>query len=322
MNQTKSLMVWVVLMALALAGSLYAGTTGKIAGTITEKATGEALPGANIIVTGTRLGAVTDINGRFTILEVPPGTYALQVTFLGHQKTIINDVRVYIDQTARIDVAMVQEAIDIGDVVVVAERPLIKPDVATSVVAVSGTELKSLPVANVTDVMGMQAGIDGNQIRGVGLDEALFMVDGVTMRDPRNNQALTKVALSTVREISVERGGFNAEYGQVQSGIVNVITNEGRARGYSGSLNLRLTPPARKYFHGDDMPDVSSTASYWLRPFFDDAVCWTGTTSGAWDTYTQSKFLEFEGWNAVSQQLCTDNDPDNDLTPLAAQRVF
>lgn len=322
MKQTKTLLGWLVLLSLVLAGTLLAGTTGKIAGAITEKSTGEALPGANIIVAGTRLGAVTDLSGRYTILEVPPGTYSLQVTFLGHQKTIVNDVRVYIDQTARVDVAMVQEAIEIGDVVVVAERPLIKPDVATSVVAVSGAELKSLPVANVTDVMGMQAGIDGTNIRGVGLDEALFMVDGVTMRDPRNNQALTKVALSTVREISVERGGFNAEYGQVQSGIVNVVTNEGKARGYSGSLNLRLTPPARKYFHGSDMPDVNSPDSYWLRPFYDDAVCWTGTTSGAWDTYTQSKYLEFEGWNAVSQQLCTDNNPNNDLSPIAARRVF
>jgi len=322
MNHLKNLTALVLLLALALAATLWAGTTGKIAGTVTDKTTGEALPGANIVIVGTRQGAVTDLDGRYTILEVPPGLVALQVTFLGHKKTTINDVRVYIDQTARIDVALTQEAIEIGDVVIVAERPLIKPDVATSVVAVSGAELQTLPVASVTDVMGMQAGIDGNNIRGVGLDEALFMVDGVTMRDPRNNQALTQVALSTIREVSVERGGFNAEYGQVQSGIVNVVTNEGKAKGYSGSLHLRMTPPGRKYFHGSDMPDVNDTESYWLRPFFDPDVCWTGTTSGAWDAYTQSKYLQFEGWNAVSARLCSDTDPNNDLTPLAAQRVF
>ena len=168
----------------------------------------------------------------------------------------------------------------------------------------------------------MQAGINNNQIRGVGLDQALFMVDGVTMRDPRNNQALTKVALSTIKEVSVERGGFNAEYGQVQSGIVNVITNEGKAKGYTASVNVRVTPPAAKYFQGKNMPDVNDPTSYWLRPYFDPAVCWTGTTSGAWDAYTQSKYLTFEGWNADSQKLCTDNDPTNDLTPAACQRVF
>ncbi len=322
MNRRQSFLVLVLILTMALANPLWPGTTGKIAGTITEKSNGEKLPGANIVVAGTRWGAVTDMEGRYTILEVPPGTYSLQVTLLGHQKMIINDVRVYIDQTTRIDAGMTQEAIEIGDVVVVAERPLIKPDVATSVVAVSGDEIKTLPVASVTDVMGMQAGIDGNRIRGGDLDEALFMVDGVTMRDPRNNQALTKVAMSTVREVAVERGGFNAEYGQVQSGIVNVVTNEGKMQGYSGSINIRLTPPARKYFHGSDMPDVNDVNSYWLRPFYDPNVCWTGTTSGAWDVYTQSKYLKFEGWNAVSQKLCSDNNPDNDLTPLAAQRVF
>jgi outer membrane receptor protein involved in Fe transport len=322
MKPLKRVMAPILLLAIAIAGPLWSGTTGKIAGTVTDKGTGERLPGANIVVVGTTLGAASDQNGQYTILEVPPGTYNVQISFIGYRRIIISDVRVYIDQTARVDVTLEEEAVQLGDAVIVAERPLVKPDVATSVVAVSGEELKALPVVNVTDVMGMQAGINNNRIRGVGLDQALFLVDGVTMRDPRNNQALTKVALSTVREISVERGGFNAEYGQVQSGIVNVITNEGKRKGYSGGLNIRMTPPARKYFNGPGMPDVNDPTSFWLRPYFDPDVCWTGTTNGAWDIYTQSKYLVFEGWNAVSNRLCTDNDPNNDLTPLGAQRVF
>ncbi|HEX9974021.1 MAG TPA: TonB-dependent receptor [bacterium] len=322
MKQLKRVLASILLLAIAFVSPLWSGITGKIAGVIVDKADSKPLPGANVIVAGTTLGAATDLNGHYTILEVPPGTYNIQVTFIGYRKVIFSDVRVFIDQTARIDVALEMEAIQLGEAVVVAERTLIKPDVATSVVAISGEELKTLPVANVTDIMGMQAGINNNQIRGAGLDQALFMVDGVTMRDPRNNQALTKVALSTIREVSVERGGFNAEYGQVQSGIVNVVTNEGKAKGYFGSFNVRMTPPAPKYFQGSDMPDVTDPDSYWLRSFFDPDVCWTGTTSGAWDVYTQSKYLEFEGWNAVSEKLCKDNDPNNDLTPLAAQRVF
>lgn len=322
MSPLKNRVALTLLLATALVGPLWAGITGKIAGAVTDSKTREPLPGANLIVAGTQLGTVTDLDGRYTILEVPPGTYSVQVALLGYKRTTVTSVRVYIDQTARIDVALPQEAINIGEVAIVAERPLIKPDVATSVVAVSQEELQALPVANVADVMNMQAGVDGMNIRGVGMDHALFMVDGVTMRDPRNNTALTHVALSTVKDISIERGGFNAEYGQVQSGIVNVVTNEGKPKGYSGSMNVRMTPPGRKYFHGANMPDVSDKTSYWLRPYFDPDVCWTGTTSGAWDSYTQSKYYQFEGWNAVSQRLITDSDPTNDLTPLAAQRVF
>jgi outer membrane receptor protein involved in Fe transport len=322
MKQLKKEIAYILLLTIVLTSLLWSGTTGKIAGTITDKALKDPLIGANIVVLGTSLGAAADVNGQFTILYVPPGTYRVQISFVGYESTIVNNVRVYIDQTARLDVALAQQTINAGEVIVVAERNTVKPDVATSVVAVSGDEIATLPVHNITDVMGMQAGINNNQIRGGGLDQALFMVDGVTMRDPRNNQALTRVAMSSVKEVSVERGGFNAEYGQVQSGVVNVVTNEGKAKGYSGSLNVRMTPPAPKYFRGTNMPDVTDVNSYWLRPYFDPAVCWTGTTSGAWDTKTQSKYLAFEGWNAVSQKLMTDNDPTNDLTPLAAQRVF
>lgn len=321
MKQLKRIML-VLLLIIVSVSLLWSGTTGKIDGTITDKTTGEVLIGANIVVVGTSLGAAADINGQYTILSVPPGTYDVKFSYVGYENVTLKNIRVYIDQTAKVDVALTTQAINASEVVIVAERNVVKPDVATSVVAVSGDDIKTIPVANVTDVMGMQAGINNNNIRGVGLDQALFMVDGVTMRDPRNNQAITKVALSTIKEVSIERGGFNAEYGQVQSGIVNVVTNEGKAKGYSANFNVRMTPPRAKYFQGKNMPDVNDPTSYWLRPYFDPDVCWTGTTSGAWDANTQSKYLNFEGWNAVSQKLCTDNDPTNDLTPLAAQRVF
>jgi outer membrane receptor protein involved in Fe transport len=322
MDQWKRMIVSILLLIVVMTCVLFAGETGKIAGTITDKASGEPLPGANIVVLGTSLGAATDIDGQFSILYVPPGTYKVQISFVGYETIIVNNVRVFIDQTARVDVALGQQTINAEEVIVVAERNTVKPDVATSVVAVSGDEVTTLPVTNVTDVMGMQAGINNNQIRGVGLDQALFLVDGVTMRDPRNNQALTKVAMSSIQEISIERGGFNAEYGQVQSGVVNVVTSEGKIKGYTGSISVQVTPPAPKYFRGAGMPDVNDPTSYWLRPYFDPAVCWTGTTNGGWDTYTQQQYLTFEGWNAVSKRLCTDNDPTNDLTPLGAQRVF
>jgi outer membrane receptor protein involved in Fe transport len=313
----------VVFLMISTVSFLWSGTTGKIAGIITDKATGEALIGVNILVVGTTLGAVSDFNGQYTILQSPPGTYSIQISSLGYRKIVVKEVKVNIDQTSRVDAALEPETIQLGETVVMATLKPVKPDVSSGVVDISLNDIKALPVtSDIRDVMGMQAGINNNNIRGGGLDQALFMVDGATMRDPRNNQALTKVSMSSVKEVSIQRGGFNAEYGQVQSGIINIVTNEGKINGYTGSINLRYTPPAAKYFQGADMPDVTSINSYWLRPYYDPAVCWTGTTNGAWDTYTQSKYLSFEGWNAVSQKLMTDDDPNNNLTPLAAQRVF
>jgi outer membrane receptor protein involved in Fe transport len=206
-------------------------------------------------------------------LYVPPGTYQLKISFIGYRKTIIENVRVYIDQTARVDMELVTESINLDELVIVAERKVIKKDVATSRVEVSSDEIKELSVTNVTDIVGLQAGIRGFNIRGGGSDKILFMLNGITMRDPRNNEAFTKVALSSVKEISIERGGFNAEYGQVQNGIVNVVTNEGSKKVYSGNFQFRYSPPHRKYWNGSpEIKDISDPMSYVLRPFFDDAV--------------------------------------------------
>jgi outer membrane receptor protein involved in Fe transport len=340
----------ILLLIVIAAPAVWSGTTGKVAGIITDKASGEPLPAANVVIVGTMLGAATDMNGEFTILEVTPGNYSVQVSYVGYGTVTVSDVRVYIDQTARVDVVLETQAYEASATVVWAERTKIRKDVATSVIAIDNKEIEALPINNVVSAIGLQAGIrggwqaslgyatqpdfisnykrgnisvnDGPSIRGGGAESVLFMVDGFTMRDPRNNEPMTKIALSSVKEISVERGGFNAEYGQVRSGIVNVVSQEGNKQGYSGSMQFRLSPPAAKYWRGKGILDVQDPYSYALRPFFDPAVCWTGTANGAWDKYTLDQYPEFKGWNKISQELCTDNDPNNDLTPVGAQRVF
>ncbi|MDM7925103.1 MAG: TonB-dependent receptor [bacterium] len=311
-----------LLLVLILCSPLFAGTTGKIAGRVIDQKSGTPLPGVNVLVAGTALGGVTDLDGTYTILEVPPGTHSVQLSMLGYARVTVQSVRVLIDQTAHVDVRLAEEVLQGEAVVVAAKRELVKTDVATSVVSVSDREIQDLPVANIEGVLGMQAGMQGLSIRGGMADAALFMMDGVTLRDPRNNQPITKLALSAIKEISVERGGFNAEYGQVQSGLVNVVTQEGSRQGYFGSVQTRLSPAAPKYWRGRGIVDVHDPNSYVMRPFYDDAVCWTGTANGAWDEYTRKQYMEFVGWNEISRSLCSDNNPDNDLTPLAARRAF
>lgn len=343
--------VIVFFLTLIFAQWLIAGTTGKVTGIVTAKDTGEPILGANVIIEGTSLGAATDLNGQYTILYVPPGNYNLQVSVIGYTRTIVDDVEVHIDQTTRIDFKLEIEALIGESVTVVAERRIIREDVATSSVAVTADEIESLPASNVDDVISLQAGIKDNMaIRGGEAEDILFLVDGFTVRDPRNNEPITKIPLSAIKEISVERGGFNAEYGQVQAGLVNVVTREGGKSHFSGSFQIKYNPPHPKYFRVDGIPDVHDPDSYWMRPYLDDAVCWTGTTQGEpftdlndndrwdsgeafedlngdelhtfWDQYMRDQYPSFVGWNEISRQLLTDNDPTNDLTPLAAQRVF
>ena len=72
---------------------------------MTDKSNGEPVIAANAIVLETSFGASTDINGEYTILSVPPGIYRVQFSCIGYGKIIITGVRVYIDQTTRVNVA-------------------------------------------------------------------------------------------------------------------------------------------------------------------------------------------------------------------------
>ena len=323
MKKNKGMIVCMLFIMLISAYTVWAGTTGKIAGTVVDGATGEPLAGANVIVENSDFGAAADLNGHYTILHMPPGEYTVNVSMMGYATVTLEGVSVRIDQTAYADFNLQMEAIKGEAVTILADRTIIKKDVATSVVNVSADEVEELPVSNVNDVISMQAGIQNDfAIRGGMKDDVLFMVNGVTLRDPRNNEPITKVALSSIQEISVERGGFNAEYGQVQSGLINVVTKEGSKNSYYGSFTGKVTPPASKYYRTEGIPDVHDADSYWMRPYLDNDVCWTGTNNGAWDQYMRKQYPSFIGWNNISEQLCTDNDPDNDLTPVGAQRVF
>jgi outer membrane receptor protein involved in Fe transport len=311
--------VWIIICLLFVIGIgvLIAGTTGKIAGRVVDKTTGEPLPGVNVIVKGTYLGAATDLDGYYVILHVPPGLQTVEASMIGYTTVTVNEVRIMIDQTAPLDIQMGSEIIETASIVVVADRNLVKKDVSTSVTAVQPNEIALLPVTSIDQVVGLMAGVDENlMVRGGSSDQLLFQIDGMTLRDPRNNKPISAVALSSIQEVSVERGGFNAEYGQVRSGIVNIVEKEGAISQYSGTLTMKYSPAQQKYF-GISVYDPNSV---WNRPYFDPDVCWTGTNNGSWDLYKQRQYPYFRGWNVISEELMMDDDPTNDLSPAGCQR--
>ncbi|MGE5795478.1 MAG: TonB-dependent receptor [Ignavibacteria bacterium] len=296
----------------------FAGTTGKIAGKVTDKETGEPLPGVNIVVKGTTLGSTTDIEGYYTILQVPPGPQTIVASMVGYSKVTVNNIPVHIDQTSPVDIQLIPAAIEMENITVVAQRNIVKKDVSTSVAAVNPEEMEVLPVTSIGEVVSLQAGVEENfVVRGGQSDELLYQIDGVTLRDPANNRPITTVALTSIQEVSVERGGFNAEYGQVRSGIINIVSKEGDESSYFGSIQLKYSPPTPKYF-GMSVYDPNSM---WNRPYLDPSVAFIGTNA-AWDEYTRRQYPVFEGWNSVSQRLLSDDNPNNDLSPAAAQRQW
>jgi carboxypeptidase-like protein/TonB-dependent receptor-like protein len=298
---------------------LQATTTGKITGIVKDVNSGEPLPGVNIIIKDQPFGAASDIDGYFVIMNVPPGNYILEAIMIGYATYIATGVKINIDQTSIVNIDLQEETMEVETIEVIAKRPIVQKDVAASRVNLSREEFEAIPVATVSSVIGLQAGVEGLNIRGGGLDEVAVMVDGITMRDERDNQPYVGISLTSVEEIQVQAGGFNAEFGNIRSGVVNIVTKEGNRENYSFSFQGRYRPAASKHFgHEPNSPE-----SYWIKPFIDDAVCWTGTDNGAWDEFTQKQFPAFKGgWNKISKATLQDDDPTNDLTADGAQRVF
>jgi outer membrane receptor protein involved in Fe transport len=323
MLSVKYRIIALIIFFVSSVSLIFAGTTGKIAGRVTDKETGEALFGASIRVEGTTLGAATDIDGYYVILNIPPGVHTVIASMIGYSTLTVNEVRVRIDETSPVNIELIPKAIEAGSVVVIAERNIIKQDVSTSVTAIQPDEISTLPVTTINDLIGLQAGVEeGLVIRGGASDQALIQLDGVTLRDPRNNMPISSVALSSIQEVSIEKGGFNAEYGQVQSGVINIVAREGGMSEYYGAMQFRYSPSSPKYF-GISVYDPNSM---WNRPYLDPVVSWTGTQnpqSDAWDSYyTSRQYPDFKGWNFYSQQLLMDNDPSNDLSPAALQEIW
>jgi len=310
------------ILTLILATQITAATTGKIAGTIIDSKTKEPLIGVNVMLEGTTIGASTDVDGYFAILNVQPGRYTVKASYIGYTTATVTNVRVNIDQTTVVDISLNDEALQTMEIYVVAEQPIVQKDVSSSRVNLNFEEIENLPVSNVSGVIGLQAGVlssaTGPVIRGGGADQTAFVVNGMTLRDERDNTPYLGISFTSVKEIQVQTGGFNAESGNIRSGLVNVVTKDGDKQKYSISILSRYRPGANKHF-GES---VNSPNSYWIKPYIDDAVAWTGTDNGNWDDYTKRQYQPFRGWNKVSEQLLADNDPLNDLTPEAAQRLF
>jgi len=328
-----------------LFGLAYGRTSGKIMGTVTDQ-NGNPLPGANVIVEGTVYGAAANQDGFYVILNVPPGVYSVSASYVGYATLTQSGARVEIDLTTQVNFALKPQAFQGETVTVVAERKVMRVDVASSQTNLGSEQIEDLPATSVEDVIGMQAGVSGLEVRRGGTDELAYMMDGVSMKDDRTGQPVSGVPLSSVQEIMIQSGGFNAEYSDLQAGVINVVTKEGHVDKYSFDGTFKYSPAAPKHF-GMSIYDPNSI---YMRPWMDDDVAWWGTAPetfedlnkdgywdpgepfndrngdgeyyNPWDEYTRKMYPAFQGWNALASDRLANDDPSDDITPTGAQQIF
>ena len=246
-----------------------AGTTGKIAGTVRDKTTRQGLPGVNVVIEGTSLGAATDPNGDYFILSVPPGNYKVTASLIGYGKLSQTEVRVRIDQTTPLNFELTEQTIQAGEVTIIAQKPKVELDLTASKETLSRDEIANTWGKDIRDVVADIPGANINGgIRGSFGGDVSYRLDGIDLRDVASNTNFSGVNMSTVQEVEVLTGGWNAEYGQANGSIVNIVSRKATDRLHA--IATYKNRPAGKYHWGREIYDqndvfhtVMTTPDFW-----------------------------------------------------------
>jgi|GEM_PF-187686 len=244
-------------VALLAPMSVLAQTTGTLAGKITGD-DGKPVRGATIKILGTSpaRGAVSKEDGSFLIAGIRADLYDIQISSVGFQTQTRQNVRISVDQTTTLNVKLSTRAVGVDTVVVTASKDIIRPENAGKLTTISGEDMNRLARTNIQGAVALSsgvttAGVNGFSIRGGRANETSIRVDGVEVSDPFSGGFgstsagyYPTVSTLAVQEVQIISSGFDAEYGDVLSGVVNSVTRNGRSDRYEGTVNFRTVVPA------------------------------------------------------------------------------
>ncbi|MCX6150492.1 MAG: TonB-dependent receptor [Ignavibacteriales bacterium] len=299
---------------ISISGSLVFAANGKITGRITDKQTGESVPSANIIITHVILsngsevpvnfsrGAAADPEGYYFILDVPPGKYTIKASSIGFSSVTQKDVEVGLDRTISLNFQLSSTAIEVNQVVVTAKREIVKQDVSGTQEVIATERIEHMPVLRVDEFIGkikgveLQSGAEGNglSVRGGAIRETDVRLDGISLQDPRTENSYLALNSTSIQEIQILTGGFQAKYGGIRSGLLNVVTKDGSRDRYQVSIKMDVAPKNQKRYFGTN---PWSNESWIYRVYADTSAngyAFRGVPKG--DTTVPFEFRSFKGW--------------------------
>ncbi|HUU27147.1 MAG TPA: TonB-dependent receptor [archaeon] len=236
-----------------------AQTTGKIEGTVRDQDTGSPMAGVQVNIEGTRLGNVTNEDGYYFILNVPVGLMTVKFSFTGYKPVSVVDARVSAGNTITVNTTMSSAVIGLEAITVVGEaEPLMVRDNVQTRQNIEAEMISNIPANSLEDLVALQAGVvvdnSGNySIRGGREGEEAMYVDGIPVKAQNEQQATEDrgavetnaggqinplvLAQDAIEEVSLITGGFQAEFGNAQAGMINIVTKEGGTK-ISGRLEF------------------------------------------------------------------------------------
>jgi len=233
---TKSIFIFVIVL-MYLPNLMAQAGVGKLSGKVVDAETREPLVGANIVLVDTYLGAASDVSGNYFVLNITPGTYSVKVSYVGYAQKTIQEVRIVSGITYELNIDLSTDFT--LPTVEVQGKKLFEEKSTNTVKVIDASQIDRLPVKGVQNIASLQAGVVSSEgsggvagnasinIRGGRGSEVLYIVDGVPQNTLYNRSSSAQVSNIAIDQISFQVGGYEAKYGQAQSGIVNVTTKSG-----------------------------------------------------------------------------------------------
>jgi hypothetical protein len=248
--------------------STWAGTNGNIRGKITDIQTNEGLPLVNVLIVGSGRGGVTNDKGEYFITGVQAGVYTVRASLLGYQVFEAKKVSIDADETSVLDFKLASTLIEKEGITIEGARPLVDVKKTAGEQTYTKEKIDQLPnVKGVEDVLGLQAGVvkfgQTLFLRGGRANETQILIDGVVVNaiggqsnvsgGQSTNEQLASlysgsatsggggalsVSANAIQSVSVSSSGLDAEFGNAQSGVVNITTKSG-GETYNAGLQYR-----------------------------------------------------------------------------------
>ena len=220
----------------------------NLSGFIADIETGESIIGANVYLEDTDYGASTDLDGYFIIFNIPNNTYSLNVSYLGYEKI---EQKVSINKNTEVELELKPKPLDFNEVTVSGESVDRKKNFQTSRIKLNNLQLRNIPQIAEADLFRSLQSLPGiltqNDfstgliIRGGNTDQNLILLDGITVYNPSHvGGVFSNFILDAIKEVDLQKGGYNAEYGGRLSSVLKVTSREGNSKKFSGSTSISL----------------------------------------------------------------------------------
>jgi len=228
-----------LLLSILLLGSTAITAQTSLYGKVTDKETGEGVIGANVVLKKNGVfetGSDTDLDGNYSVTNIDPGTYDVEVSYVGFPTQRITGVIVAAGKGTRLDIGM-EAGIELTEVIVTGYKvPLIDKDNTSTGGFVTAEQIQRLPTKSINAIVANVAGTssadegDAITIKGSRSNATVYYIDGLKTYGNLPPQ-------TEIEQLQVITGGVEAQYGDVTGGVIS-LTTKGPSEKFSGGFEV------------------------------------------------------------------------------------